>query len=139
MHPPGGAMHRCARILLVTWVAFFFGSSVAFGAEAVPRLGREALPRSEAIELTVDPRQETYSGMVRIELELPAPTDSFRFHAQGLDLKKISLVGSRGPVSVTRREGPSGLQTLRTTRPLAAGRYDLEIRFTNRFDARALA
>ena len=108
-------------------------------AEGSLRLGRDVLPREESLELKLDPREARYSGVVRLEFEVPAPVDSFRLHALELSLEKVTLRGPAGEVAVRYDARADGIVLVRTSRPLTPGAYTLEIKFSNDFDTRALA
>ena len=95
------------------------------------------MPTFESIRLELDPGRPDYTGSVRIELMVASRTDSFRFHAREMTLKRVALRGPGGPVDVTYREEESGLVVAHTRPALAPGAHVLEIDFANDFDTRA--
>jgi alanyl aminopeptidase len=116
------------------------GSYPVTGSAAPPdgdRLGDTVLPRSEAIELTLDPGKPAYSGKVRIDLEVKAATADFALHARNLQIGTIALSGPGGAgVPLTSQAAPTGLLRLHAGAPLQPGRYQLAIDFTNPFDTK---
>jgi len=102
------------------------------------RLGRDVAPRFQAVHLKLDPDKRSYSGRVRVELQVARATDTVRFHAEGQRLTRISLQQGADSVAVTRTSGDHGLQTLVTARPLRPGAAALEIEFTHLYGTRAV-
>jgi alanyl aminopeptidase len=106
------------------------------GATPSSRLARDVVPTFERVSLTLDPREDRYSGRVRISLRVDASTDSFRFHAEEMDLRELSLTGPGGAVGTRWRTGARGLVTVTAAPPLQRGAYTLSIGFENDFDKR---
>jgi peptidase M1-like protein/ERAP1-like protein len=106
---------------------------------AAERLGHAVVPVSEAVDLRLDADQPGYSGSVKIELDVREPAGSFAFHAEDMQLAKLSLQGSGGAVATTHKTGGEhGLVTVRSEKPLAPGRYTLAIEFSNDFGTKAV-
>ena len=107
---------------------------------AIERLPPEVRATSQTIALDLDPSQADYSGSVRIELTVSKSRPDLAFHAQQLRLGAITLRGAGG-VAALRAGAEDGEGFVRATRadgrPIAPGRYTLEIAFTNDFDQRA--
>jgi aminopeptidase N len=55
------------------------------------RLGTQVKPTSYKVELTVDPEQEGFSGVVEISLTLSEPTRQVWLHGAGLTVKEATL------------------------------------------------
>ncbi|AKJ07046.1 alanyl aminopeptidase [Archangium gephyra] len=55
------------------------------------RLGTQVKPTSYKVELTVDPEQEGFSGVVEISLALSEPTQQVWLHGAGLTVKEATL------------------------------------------------
>lgn len=102
------------------------------------RLGDDVVPRFQEVALKLDPDQETYSGSVRVELEVRKPTERFRFHAEEMNLSRVELQGSSKTIPLTHQAGERALIHVTTSEPLKPGRYTLSIDFTNEFDKRAV-
>jgi aminopeptidase N len=78
-------------------------------------------PTFEAVELRLDSDQPTYTGSVRIELQVKEATRTFRFHANGQEFQRLTLKGAGGPIDVHVERGEEGLVTASTEAPLAPG------------------
>ncbi|HEX6203944.1 MAG TPA: M1 family metallopeptidase, partial [Thermoanaerobaculia bacterium] len=119
---------------LVPWAA----AAAEEGADV--RLGDAAVPRAQAIELTLDPARTDYSGRVVVDLEVVRETTSFRFHAEEMELTAIELVPAGGGEAIPLTPAPLGTDVVEVTAeaPLAPGRYRLAIDFTNDFGTRAV-
>jgi alanyl aminopeptidase len=100
------------------------------------RLTRDVEPLAQAVELTLDPAKDDYSGRVLIDLVAHEGFSSFRIHAQGPAFTTATLTDPDGHATVlaavlTNKE--LGLVTLTAPISLAAGNYRLAIEFTARF------
>ena len=127
--------HPCERVArLIAWLALLLGPAPAAASN---RLGHQVLPRSESIRLEIDPRKRTYAGSVHVELAVAAATDSFRFHAEEIKLRRVALRGPTGAVPLSLAPGRLGLVTAHAATPLAAGAYTLDISFSNDFNTKA--
>jgi alanyl aminopeptidase len=131
----------CALVFVIALALSFAvpGSSAAATAGGAPpgELGRDARPTFEAVRLELDPRQKTYRGSVRIELEVARATKEIRFHAEEMTLANLALTGAAGAIPVTRTAGANGLQTLAAAEPIAPGSYVLAMDFENEFNTQA--
>ena len=61
------------------------------------RLPGGARPSRESVALRIDPHATTYSGTVRIQLEIQAPLSAIWLHAQGLRILRGSLTQGASP------------------------------------------
>ena len=107
-------------------------------AHAALRLGTDVVPVFQQIHLRADADTATYTGWVKVDLDVRNPTTTVRLHAQGQTLERITLTQAGKPVTVKQTRGDEGLLTLTTAKPLAKGPATLEIRFANPFDTQAV-
>lgn len=124
-----------ALITLLLTVAALTGTK----ALAAPnnRLDRDVLPVSQSIRLKIDPSRPDYSGAVRIELKVVAPSETFRLYARDMDVISVRLSSAAGPVTVSHEAGAAGQLIVRMGTPLAPGDYGLDIDFRNDLGTRA--
>ena len=54
-------------------------------------------PISQTVTLRIDPDRTDYSGSTRIQLDVREATDTFAFHANGIDIEKVELVERKNP------------------------------------------
>src|SRR5687767_7017869 len=101
---------------------------------AVVRLGTDVVPTSQAVMLTVDPRQDDYTGSVKIDVEVKKPANQFRFHAEDLTITSLKLSGAE--ISFEKGEDATILVTAKE--PLKPGKYVLTADFTNKFNRQAV-
>ncbi len=101
------------------------------------RLARDVAPTFEAVKLWVNADQSEYRGEARIELHAERPAASFRFHAQGLVIERLTLSGARGAIGAKVSGEEERAITVTPETPLAPGDYTLEIAFKNAFNTRA--
>ncbi|MEZ4473714.1 MAG: M1 family aminopeptidase [bacterium] len=91
------------------------------------RLGHEAVPTAYALDLTIDPARETFTGQGEIAVTLAAPTDRIALHAQGLTFTRSEAqIGAR-VVAGTATPGVHGGLAVTFAEPLPAG--DVVLRF----------
>ncbi|ATB29400.1 M1 family metallopeptidase [Melittangium boletus] len=91
------------------------------------RLPTRVRPTGYTAELTVDPSQPAFQGVLDIELEVKEGTDVLWLHAQALTVKDATLTvaGARVPVSQTKGEGD--FLGFVPERPLAPGTAHLRL------------
>ena len=99
------------------------------------RLGRDVIPTAQDVRLRVDPRQDSFTGSVRIELDVLKPVTMFRFHARDLEITSLRLAGG-----VNARFSPDIDSTIRVTtaRPLEKGRQTVTIEYRAPFNRAAV-
>ena len=129
-------MIRLDGILLLCCLNLLCGIDLA-GADNA-RLGRDVLPTFQSVSLRLDAGTSSYTGTTRIEIEVKRPTDTIRFHAEGVVMDKIRLSGSKGAVTLTTSTGTKGLITAKANRSLPAGAYTLDIEFHDTFNTDAV-
>lgn len=107
----------------------------AAGQANTLRLGTDVVPVAQQIRLHVDPREASYSGSVRIELEVKEPVSMFRFHAAGLTIRSLQLGGG---IEVTHT--PDADQTVRVSvgGTLQPGRHVLTIDYEAPFNRQSV-
>ncbi|MEM7350462.1 MAG: M1 family metallopeptidase, partial [Acidobacteriota bacterium] len=132
---------RCAPTVWMLLLSFLLiaapGPSAAEGAGE--RLGDDVVPTSQTIQLEIDARGDDYRGSVRIELDVQRAVDTFRFHAEGLTLERVTLSGASGAVAVRHAAESDEIVRLTAEAPLTPGAYALEIDFSNVFDTQAVS
>jgi aminopeptidase N len=99
------------------------------------RLPATALPKRYTVALRIDPGQPRFSGVVTVQVELPAPTWHVVLHAR--DLTVVRAVaragGAEALATATGRQERGGIVpeelVLSFARPLPAGPAELEIAY----------
>jgi alanyl aminopeptidase len=101
--------------------------------EAPPkvRLPADTRPTAEAIALTIDPKQDGFSGVVDIAVTLDAPRAVVWLHGKGLHVARATATPDGGAtVSATwQQRDASGMASLTVDAPLPAGRAMLHLEF----------
>src|SRR5262249_23933481 len=109
---------------------------IALPVVAAPpvRLARDVVPVSESITLKMDPRQDTYSGTVVVELNVGKAAPTFSLHAEEMKTEKISIDG----LDATSAGGPEQTLVVTPGKPLKVGHAMMTINFSNDYDRRAV-
>src|SRR5258706_10838419 len=102
----------------------------------IHRLGRQAVPTSQTIHLTLDARRPDFTGSVRVELEVREPIFAFRLHARDLRFDRLTLNQGEHLIAATH-SGERGWVTITAASELRRGPCTLEIDFSGKFSARA--
>jgi alanyl aminopeptidase len=105
---------------------------------ATVRLGDAVVPLSQSIELTADPRSETYNGSVTIELDVKQPASSFLIHGRDLTIDSLKLAKGASAIEAAQAAGEDGTVNITTATPLTPGRHTLTIAFTNKYNRTAV-
>ncbi|MFE8602042.1 M1 family metallopeptidase [Archangium violaceum] len=93
------------------------------------RLGTQVKPTSYKVELTVDPEQEGFSGIVEIPLELSEPTRQVWLHGKGLTVKEATLTaGGQSQPARTVTENDTFIGFL-LERPVGPGTVTLRVAY----------
>ena len=125
------------RVLAISAMIGCAPLSVASGGALGPdRLPQDIRPRSQTIELQLDPGQSGYSGTTWIMLAAQTAVREIRFHSVDLELTRIELTHGGKDVKVTRVRTADGVVTLTLKTALPAGRSLLRIEFHRDFDNR---
>jgi alanyl aminopeptidase len=98
------------------------------------RLGTDIVPTRQEVRLKLDPRIDTYSGSVRIELDVRRAGAPLRVHAEEMTIVRAAVDGAEA----AHAGGPDSTLVVTPVRPLAAGGAVLTIDFTNEYDRRAV-
>jgi len=95
----------------------------------VGRLGDNVVPTKYAIELTIDPSQETFSGRVSIDVQISEPTGTIWLHGKDLDISEVYLTDSESTrIGATFEERlDSGVALLTLEQPAAAGAASIHL------------
>lgn len=101
------------------------------------RLPADVHPGAEAIELTVQPEHDTFSGKVDIDVQLDRPRQSLWLHARGLHVTAASLTPAGGaPIAATwGDEDAQGMGRLALTTPAPAGLARVHLEYDAPFTA----
>ncbi len=113
-------------------------SSVPAAGDADVRLGDSVVPTFQSVSLKLDAGEAGYSGSVRIHLEVRERTDRILLHSEGHKLTSVVLRRGVGKVEVQHAPQGDDLIAIRTSAPLAEGKYLLEIDFESLFGTRAM-
>ncbi len=115
--------------------------SVSFQPAAVDdapagRLSEIAYPLNYRLELRIDPRQDSFSGQVEIELELREAAPGIWLHGQSLRVSSVVLTTSAGHTTQAEYQQvlPSGVAWVGFGRTIAAGRVSLRFVYEADFD-----
>jgi len=87
------------------------------------RLPSTVRPRHHRVELTLEPNQETFTGVADLDLELAAPTDVVWLNAEELTVESATLGGA--PARILPQ--PHDLVGLAVGQPLPTGRARLHV------------
>jgi alanyl aminopeptidase len=107
----------------------------------VARLGDRVVPTKYAIELTIDPSQEMFSGNVSIDVQVNEPTSTIWLHGKDLDMSEVYLTNGESPrIDASYEERlPSGVALLTLERPVAAGPASIHFAYSAPFNTSANA
>ncbi len=100
----------------------------------VVRLGTDVVPKGERVELRTDPRGDSYSGSVFVDLDVKKPVSSFRLHANGIEIASAKVNGK----SAKFESGEQAILVITPARPLKKGPATLQIDFTNEYNKQAV-
>jgi alanyl aminopeptidase len=109
------------------------GPGLAEAGEHV-RLGTDVVPTRQEVRLKLDPRLDTYSGSVRIELDVRKAGAPVRVHAEEMTIVRAAVDGTEA----AHAAGPDHTLVITPAAPLKAGRAVLTIEFSNEYDRRAV-
>ena len=94
-------------------------------------------PTAATLGMTIDPREDRFSGVVTHQLQLDAPVDGFWLHGQGLDVDTVSLRVGRDTLTGAWTEvGPTGEAWVGLPEPVGPGAAALTLRWSAPFDTR---
>ena len=99
---------------------------------AAYRLPRSVWPRTYKVELTADPAWETFSGHVRMDLEVEETTSTIEMHARDLDLDSAKL-GDR--TAAIEMHGDRETVRFLSDTSIPAGPVELQVSFRGRLNS----
>ena len=108
--------------------------SALFGQKPQVRLGNEAEPLRYAVDLTLDPESDEFSGTVEIDIRVHEPSQTIRLNAHSLEIESVSW-------SVDGRTRAGGYAVVDehnidfgAPEPLSTGEVRLTAEFRGRYD-----
>ena len=117
--------------------ALLIAAGLAHAADAVPTgpLPRNVVPSEVALELTIDPAQQRFSGHVSLRVDVAAPTDTIWMHGRDLEITKAVYTPADGnPVELTASQvHESGVLKLVAPSTIAAGKGVIAIDYDAAF------
>ncbi len=105
------------------------------------QLGKTVEPTLYHLELTIDPTQDDFSGVVAIEIMVREPTDHIWLHGKGLNVSEVYLVtaeGTRIEASYEQRL-KSGVSLVSLAQPIEAGAATLHFEYSAPFNTASFA
>lgn len=88
------------------------------------RLPQTAAPLRYALDFTIDPASERFSGVTTIDFELLEETDTIRLHAEGLTFKSVTLA-EQPEITADVKVGDNGGISVELSQELSPGTYAL--------------
>jgi alanyl aminopeptidase len=113
-------------------------TTVASAGEApVGRLGDSVAPRRYRIELRVDPRQDSFSGVTEIDVTFKEPREQVWLHGKNLQVDEAWLSTAEADrIDLAYEEKlESGVALLTLTRPVGKGDATLHFRYSAPFNS----
>ena len=93
------------------------------------RLGYDVVPTGYALDVAIDPRKDTFEGVVKIDLTIKSATPEIRLHADGPTVTRAQLEhGSTMHLGRTQAGQHGGL-AIRFPKPLAPGPATLHLTY----------
>ncbi|MCC6746482.1 MAG: ERAP1-like C-terminal domain-containing protein [Deltaproteobacteria bacterium] len=117
-------------------------SPASLARPAPGRLPRDVVPARYRVHWRIDPREESFTGEVAIDVRVMAGTDRIHLHARELALDGVVEQGGRRQQVLVeaaqdpRAEPAAGERMLRLAAPLRTGTARIQLRFRGRFDRR---
>jgi alanyl aminopeptidase len=107
---------------------------------STPRLGTDVVPVAQSIRLDVDPRSDTFTGSVAVDLDVKKPASAIRFHAVDLTITSLKLTKGGKEIETTFAPdaGSITVVTPKTKMLLPPGRYALAIDYKDVFNRQAV-
>jgi len=101
------------------------------------RLGDVVTPFYQSIDLRIDPSENKYGGSTRISIEVRENVNSFRLHADGIEISAVRL-GLGGTAIAVSHSIENDILTIAAEQTLTVGKYSLVIDFSNEFNTQAV-
>ncbi|WP_143730234.1 M1 family metallopeptidase [Microbulbifer sp. GL-2] len=111
-------------------------ASVELHDAPVGKLPEGVRPIGYRVDLTLDPRQDNFSGSVAIDIQLDDAADHIWLHGKNLEVSKLSaqLADGRKVAARYRQVLDSGVAAIEFTEYLPAGKFTLLIDYSADFD-----
>ncbi len=100
------------------------------------RLGDDVQPVRYALDLTLVPEREHFSGLVDIEVDIKVETSAILLHADQLAIQSASLSAGGEEVSARPVTLPPDVAGLELAHPVGPGRAHLRIAYRGKLDPR---
>jgi alanyl aminopeptidase len=98
------------------------------------RLSSQATPKHYELDVTIDPTKDTFSGVVRIDIDIAAPLQILTLHGQEFTIENVVLVtGVNKEVGGEAVLGQNGGMAIILNEQVAAGPATLVIRYSAPF------
>ena len=97
------------------------------------RLSANVRPLFERIALNIDPRLDSYSGEVSIELTVAVPVDTIRLHGEGFNVTRASIDGGSLSQTVNVVFRDHGYLVVRSPGVFGSGHHTLYIQFQGNY------
>ncbi len=110
--------------------------AMSAGEAPVGQLDNSVMPRHYRLELTIDPRQDRFSGQSEIDVTFNEPRDQLWLHGKNLEVTDVWLSnGSNERISATYEEKlESGVALITLEKPVAAGDATLHFSYSAPFN-----
>lgn len=125
-------IEKLVAITTILVICIALGSSFdARASDHVKRLPDGVTPTRYHLDLYVDPRQDRFSGTVRINLHLSKPTEIIQMHGRNLNVREVLATATdHDPVPATYAEdGDTGNATLELRQAIGPGDVTLEFKY----------
>lgn len=103
------------------------------------RLPKEVVPIRQSIYLKLDANQPDYTGSTVVQLQVEQPTSQFQFHAENLQITKLTLSDEQQAHAVSFEPADSMVMTVTCENELPVGEYTLTIEFADDFNTNAVS
>jgi class 3 adenylate cyclase len=125
------AGERCSP----SWCASARSSLPRRSRGAARQLPRDVRPTHYALELTVVPSAERFSGLVRIDIVLDGRGDRFWLHGNELDVSEIAVETEAGEIGARWEQvDRSGVVAVTPAQPIGPGTITLRVRWSAPLD-----
>jgi len=93
------------------------------------RLPTTVRPTGYTVELTLDPKAESFQGVAELALEVAEPTSVLWLNGRALTVKQATLTQGGAPIALTPTAGDDNFLGFTLARPLAKGPASLRIAY----------
>src|SRR5579862_1674673 len=121
--------------------AFCLGAASLLALPPPPQfnLPDDVVPRKHVIELTIDPNRDTFSGSVRVEVELRSATAIVWVHAKNLTAREASVAFAGRTYRAVAQPAGGEFLGLELDSAVGPGPAVISIAYEGRMDEKALA